>query len=100
MVYPDLFKLCLEKEITVSRMKANPQSVTFSRWLIEGWRDDWEQILLQVDSIQLREGEDTITWKIGPHGRFTVKSVYNALTSNESGPYRPISQEGVEVQNT
>jgi hypothetical protein len=30
-------------------------------------------------------GEDVITWKFGPKGRFTVKSVYDALLVNESG---------------
>jgi hypothetical protein len=37
-VYPDLFKLCLEQDITISQVKINSQSVIFSRWLVGGGR--------------------------------------------------------------
>jgi len=30
---------------------------------------------------------DVVIWKFGGKGHFTVKSVYNALTSNDNGLY-------------
>jgi len=36
---------------------------------------------------QLCEGDNIVTWRFGCHGHFTVKSVYSALTRNDTGPY-------------
>lgn len=38
----------------------------------------------------LKPGKDVVSWKFGCNGKVTVKSVYNALTRNESGPYHKI----------
>jgi hypothetical protein len=45
-------------------------------------------------SIVLSEGDDMISWKFGNKGLFSVKSVYNAMTANESGTYVRIIWKG------
>ena len=80
-LYPDLFKLCEQQGISVHDFKINPQ-------LVDGWRDDWLNILDDVVKVNLEEGVDILSWEFGPKGRFSVtKSVYNALSNNECGTY-------------
>ena len=67
--------------------KTSPQLVTFSRWLVDGWRDDWLKILDDVVRVDLGEGTNILSWKFGPKGRFSVKSVYDALSDSECGTY-------------
>jgi hypothetical protein len=40
-----------------------------------------------MNKLDFGPGEDRVFWKFGALGRFTVKSVYNALTIDDSGPY-------------
>jgi hypothetical protein len=42
----------------------------------------------------LSDGDDVISWKFGNKGLFSVKSVYNAITTNDSGPYAKIIWKG------
>lgn len=67
--------------------KISPQLVTFSRCLVDGWRDDWLKILDDVVRVDLGEGTDILSWKFGPKGRFSVQSVYDALLDSECGTY-------------
>lgn len=67
-----------QQELTVFQFKPDPQLVTYTRWLVDIWRVEWDNILVDAASVQLCEGDDIVTWKFGCHGRFTVKSVYNA----------------------
>jgi len=76
LLYPDLFKLREQPDISVYDVKNNPQLVTFTRWLVDSWRLDWERICADVGEVTLNPGEDVTTWKFGPKGRFTVKPVY------------------------
>lgn len=45
------------------------------------------KIIMDVADIQLKEGSDTIRWKIGGNGKFSVEFVYNAMMVNDAGPY-------------
>jgi hypothetical protein len=65
MLFPDLFAMCQQPDITVSQVKSNTQSVTFSRWLLGEWRENWEIILLDLTNIHLSNGVDSVTWKFG-----------------------------------
>jgi hypothetical protein len=60
-VYPNLFQMFLEQDITISQVKINSQSAIFSRWLVGGWKDDREHILLKLANAQLIDGVGTIT---------------------------------------
>jgi hypothetical protein len=48
---------------------------------------DWNKILTDMNEYNFVNGDDNILWKFGLSGRFSVKSVYNAMTRNDSGPY-------------
>lgn len=45
VLFPDLCKMSMQQDITVHQVKSNPQSVTFTRWLVGGWRRNWEKNL-------------------------------------------------------
>jgi len=83
-VFPDLFKICLQPDISVSQMKQSYAS--FTRWLVDNIRLDWDNILSKVKRITLSDEEDMIFWKFGKNGCFSIKSVYKPLTSNDPGP--------------
>lgn len=60
--------------------------ITFRRWLTEELQSCWDAIWADTIGFQLKEAEDVITWKLGKSKKFTVKSLYNALTTNDAGP--------------
>jgi len=69
----------------VHDFKTSPQLVTFSRWLGDGWRDDWLKILDDVVRVDLGEGTNILSWKFGPKGHFSVKSVYCRISGTPRG---------------
>jgi hypothetical protein len=86
-MFPNLFAMCQQHDLTVFQFKSYPHLITFTRWLVDIWKESWDNILVDASQVQLCECDDIITLKFGGHGCFTMKSVYNALTSNDSGPY-------------
>jgi hypothetical protein len=42
---------------------------------------------MDITRIQLTKGRDIIRWKFGCNDKFSVKSVYNAMTSNDVVQY-------------
>jgi len=87
VLFPDLFDMCLQKNISVDKVKQNHNVVTFNRWLVDKWRIDWSKILHDVSMFCFSMRDDKVSWKFGKKGVFSVKSLYNALTLNESGRY-------------
>jgi hypothetical protein len=85
-LFPDLFKLCMQPDILVHQVKMNPQSVRFTRWLIDDLRLGCDKILEIVCRTDLMPGNDMAKWKFGSNGCFTIKSVYKALTISDAGP--------------
>jgi hypothetical protein len=86
-LFSDLFSMCQQQNVSVVRAKMNTDAITFTRWLVDGWRDNWNKILAESASIHLSDGEDVISWKFGNKGLFSVKYVYNAMTANDFGSY-------------
>ena len=84
-LFPDLFSICMQLDISVSQMKQ--RSVNFTRWLVDNMRLDWNNILRKVEKITLTDGEDMVNWKFDKKGCFSVKSVYKFLTTNDAGIY-------------
>jgi hypothetical protein len=83
---PLLFELCENKEITVAHFLKG-SAITFRRWLFDDLRTSWNSILQDTINIQVVDRDDTVLWKIGKKGKFTVKSVYDALTNSHTGIY-------------
>jgi hypothetical protein len=59
-------------------------NITFTRWLTTELSDEWNNILHGIMKIKLVGKEDCVGWKLGKNSKFSVKSTYNALTSNDS----------------
>ena len=79
--------MCQQSDLTVFQVKTDIQSVTFCRWLVDIWKENWEKIVHDLVNVHMCDGVDFVKWKFGCNGRFSVKTVYNALTMNDTGPY-------------
>jgi hypothetical protein len=86
IVYPVLFKFCQQQNILVDQVRNNLQSVSFTRWLMDDMLTDWQITLSDMRKINFTSNKDSVAWTVGTAGRFSVKSVYNAMTFNDSGP--------------
>jgi hypothetical protein len=85
ILFPDLFKLCNQKEISVYQGVQETSAVTFCRWLSDELASSWAKIIQDLEHVQLTDLPDIVLWKLDKKNAFTVKSTYNALTSNENG---------------
>lgn len=85
VLFPDLFKLCDQKDIMVADVLNNLDSITFRRWLTDDLRSWWELIIKESSDVQLGIDRDIISWKLESRGKFSVKSTYNAVTSCDYG---------------
>jgi hypothetical protein len=67
-------------------------------WLYDKPLDDlkgnWEKIMRDVDKVRLKDDNDLVLWQLGGKGKFSVSSVYNALSTNDSGPYHKMIWKG------
>lgn len=89
--FPGLFDICNEKEITVDQMARKGWRFTFRRWLDERLQNDLRTLRDILTSFAVNEEADYPRWVWEKSGRFSVKSTYNKLCSNESGvPYTMI----------
>ena len=70
VLFPDLFDMCVQKNIFVDKVKQNYNSVSFSRWLIDKWRIDWSKILHDVSVFCFTMRDDKVFWKFGKKGFF------------------------------
>lgn len=84
-IFLDLFKICDQKVIIVFQLTSGLVPVTFSRWLTDDLRSEWEKILSDISHTQLEFEPDTVCWRLEGKGTFSVKSTYNALTCSDCG---------------
>jgi len=84
MMFPVVFKLCVQKDVYVYQVVTEAVNITFTRWLTNELSDEWNNILHGIMKIKLVGKEDCVGWKLGKNSKFSVKSTYNALTSNDS----------------
>lgn len=61
--------------------------MTFTRWLVDEWKKEWDSLMCSISQIHLNDEQDKVGWVFGSKNSFFVKSIYNNLTSNESGLY-------------
>jgi len=86
-VAPVLFELSENKGVYVSQVKNGEVVMQFRRWLYGDLALCWERIWSDVKNFSLSNESDVISWKFEKNGKFSVKSVYNGLTKNDSGLY-------------
>jgi hypothetical protein len=80
-MFPDLYCICNEQLVTVATTAAMGWMFTFKRWLTPDLilqRDGLLSLLNQINNLSQEKDEK---WAKG--GKFTVKSVYKHLCSNE-----------------
>lgn len=94
VLFPDLYKMAHQKDISVNKVMFNPQQVCFSRCLVGKWRLDWLSILKTLTNVQLGGEEDVTVWRLGGKGKFIFKSIYNTLAESDAGPYHKKVWEG------
>jgi hypothetical protein len=87
ILYPDLFKFYEQPNVSIFQVHSNIESVSFTRWLTGNLLLDWNKIVDDMNNINFITDNDVVLWRFGPQGRFSVRSVYNAMIRNESGPY-------------
>lgn len=61
--------------------------ISFTRWLTDYLQLNWQKILNDMNTLNFTTEKDVVSWKFGNLGQFSVKSVYNAMTRSDSGPY-------------
>jgi len=71
----------------VFQVKADAGCVSFTRLLADEMIIDWNKILNDMSKYDFTPDDDVVLWKFGNLGKFSVISVYNAMASNDSGPY-------------
>jgi len=87
MLHTDLFKLCEQKNITLFQVKCGEIQLSFTRWLVDNLKSDWDEVLADVSQCHFKHGEDFVKWKFGNKGSYSVQSVCKAMTTNENmGP--------------
>lgn len=87
VLFPELCKMAQQQNATVAEAVLAPHNLSFSRWLVDKWLRQWNKIKADMAQIQLNDCDDLVSWRFGKHGAFTVKSMYDCLSVNESGPY-------------
>jgi hypothetical protein len=97
-MFPELFKLYEQTNLLVDQARSNPQTISFTRWLEDDMLEAWLTILNDMRQVQFTSANDDVRWKLGSGDSFSVKSVYNALTVNDSGPYHKRIWKGRYLQ--
>jgi hypothetical protein len=67
-------------------METSPPSMTFRRNVVGPRLTNWNELLQRLVSIQLVQGKDLFRWELTKNGKFTVRSMYEALIQ----PIQPV----------
>lgn len=73
LLFPDLFKMAQQRDITLAEVVLNPLSLTFSRWLVDIWKTQWDNIISDMKKVQLKDSDDVVTWRFNKKGFFFCK---------------------------
>jgi hypothetical protein len=96
-IVPVLFELCENKNITAAQAM-NGVPIVFGRWLFHELRVIWEKVWQDASNFLLNNTPDSVVWNLEKGGRFTVESLYDGLTRNESGVYHKRIWKGKFLQ--
>ena len=80
-LYPILWFLCQQHRCTVKEMYDRGWNLTFRRWLDPELQRQLGRMRIMLTSVALSSGRDTPRWKFSKSGKFTVKSLYEKLSS-------------------
>jgi len=85
VLYPVLYDLCTDKGISVHQFILKHAQLYFSRWLPVTLFGPWVSLIDEVYSYPFENEEDTISWKMHKSGGFSTRSVYDLMTSGDTG---------------
>ncbi|WVZ91890.1 hypothetical protein U9M48_038003 [Paspalum notatum var. saurae] len=82
-VYPNLFNIVRKKHATVAEVfRSSPLNISFKRALVGNKLHEWHNLVANLLSVNLEEGNDTFVWGLHKSGSFSVGSMYNSLINN------------------
>jgi len=84
-LHPVLYDLCLDKHITVHHFVLKHAQLQFSRWLPPLLFSSWISLVGEIYSYPFENENDVIFWKLSRNGKFSTISIYDLLTSGDSG---------------
>lgn len=79
--FPRLFSLVMDKDLTLSEMKArwHRDQDSMRRRNLRGWEfDSVKELDLVIQNVQLNQTQDMSEW-LGNHGQFSTKDLYSKL---------------------
>jgi hypothetical protein len=83
---PELYEICDDKFILVKDARIKNWQLSFRRWLNNENEIRWISLCCDCENFEFQDSPDTVQWKWGGKKTFTVKSMYNSLSNNISGP--------------
>ena len=91
VAHPVLYDLCKDKLIIVHEMLVRNGHPNVYRWLHNPLFEEWLGIVEKTYSFNFSSQKDIVTWKWNSKKTFTMKSVYNRLSSgSESNRFNHI----------
>jgi hypothetical protein len=88
--FPNLFAKCTDPDITICQAYSEEGwNIQFRRNFNQENVGQWQGLLDILQATQLPEEPDKISWRLEPSGKFSTKSLYQALCK---GPTFPVTK--------
>ena len=82
--YPTLYNVvCHKSETLAVVMQSSPPIMTFRRTLLDQRLVMWNALLGRLAMVQLSQGPDEFRWNLNANGKFSVDSMYRALSHSD-----------------
>jgi hypothetical protein len=85
LCYPMLYDLSLNQGVSVHEVAMNEWVVQFKVRLHGVLREQWYQLAVKLNRVELNNEKDIPLWNWTSSKKFTVKSTYEQLTKRDSG---------------
>lgn len=66
ILFPCLYKISEQPDISVQQVWNDVAAFTFTRWLVDDLRTNWGLILDELKNFQFTDEMDTINWRLEP----------------------------------
>jgi hypothetical protein len=82
--FPQLFAIALAQGCSVQKVCGGSTQMGFRRAMDEEALQEWQQLCDLIESAELSEGQDEISWDLEQSGCFSVNSMYRKLSVGAS----------------
>ncbi|KAK1666246.1 hypothetical protein QYE76_054405 [Lolium multiflorum] len=86
-IFPDLFNICDNPNISVAAALDGELNIVFRRSLNPEGRRQWIELGMLTESTTLSHNKDKVTWHLESSGNFSVQSLYAKLSQGASVAY-------------